>query len=179
MAKGRGLSPYRGLRSCVRRATCRGPEGIVPYLAGDRPCTTITSYVGLEIQRTCCYGDCPSGMQRSLSHYRQQPWRCKVLTRQKCVPSRTLVVYVVTSCGMAGARRTHTAGVAGDLAGTHCAFCLARRSRRIGAMRCRWRVVAGWEPDEYSAAVAMSDARSVQSSRGCAAARLRATAAEV
>jgi hypothetical protein len=30
--------PYRGLRSCVRRATCRGPEGIVlPNQAGDRP----------------------------------------------------------------------------------------------------------------------------------------------
>ncbi len=75
---------------------------------------TITSYVGLDIHKdSVAIAIAPAGRDAAqfigttASNLAQV---CKVLTRQKCVPSRTLVVYEAGPCGYGWARHLNAHG---------------------------------------------------------------------
>src|ERR1700730_16382610 len=91
------VSPYRGLRSWIRRATCRAlRRGRSANISGRQTVKeTITSYVGLDIHKASvalAIADAGRAVPRFIGTINPSPAElCKALRRQQLRPRHTLL----------------------------------------------------------------------------------------
>jgi hypothetical protein len=139
--KKRSASCYRGLRTGVRRATCRAPEG--DSLQRQRRQTlseAIISFVGLDVHHdSIAGGSAPEGREEPRFFGTMVPqWAALSKTLSRLGPPTTLkIVYEAGPCGYTLARQRRAHGYACEvIAPQKSRAPRAIGSKPIGAMRC-------------------------------------------